>query len=197
MALEDVKFFGEADRKGRHADGKITSEYPAWYFDAQTEDLQEEIEHKQRQIAQGLVPPSEMPYAREALKKQEETLERIMSKPKLTGKDKDEAAKFYESLSEQICDSMPSRSDMKKGLADAHEEVRRMTTPIINVRGQTKLLANMGIEAKGGKVSRNQAAKAFKIIGRVLGEPTNIEYLRKDFNHGTFHPERSIEEMER
>lgn len=195
MALENVQFFGAADRKGKHADGKISSEYPAWYFDAQIEDLQEEIAHKKRMIDNQLVPPSELPYAREELKKQEEMFERIMSKPKLTGKDKDDAANFYKHLADQIGDSMPSRSEMKKGLADAHEEARRMTEPIINVRGKTDVLANMGINAKGGKISRNQAAKAFKIIGRVLGEPTNIEYLRKDYNHGTFHPERSLDEM--
>ena len=120
-----------------------------------------------------------------------------MSKPKLKGKEEEEAAKFYGHLSDQLRDAMPSRSDMKKGLADAHEEVRRMTTPIIDVRGKTKMLSNMGIEAKGGKITRTQAAKAFKIVGRVLGEPTNIEYLRRDYNHGTFHPERSLEEMER
>ena len=196
MALEEVQFFGAADRKGRHADGKITSEYPAWYFVAQTEDLTEEIEHKTRSIKMGLIPPSELPYAQEELRKQETMLERIKSKPELKGKDKDDAAKIYKHLSEQIGDTMFSRSEMKKGLVDAHEEVRRMTDPIINVRGQTKILANMGINAKGGKISRNEASKAFKIIGRVLGEATNIEYLRKDFNHGTFHPERSLEEME-
>ena len=197
MALEEVQFFGAADRKGRHADGNITSEMPAWYFVPQTDELQEEIEHKTRSIKMGLIPPSEMPYAQEELRKQEAMLERIKSKPELKGKDKDDAAKFYAHLSEQIGDSMFSRSEMKKGLVDAHEEVRRMTEPIINVRGQTKLLANMGINAKGGKISRNQAAKAFKIVGRVLGEATNTEYLRKDFNNGTFHPERSLEEMER
>jgi len=196
MALESVQFFGAADREGKRSDGRIASEYPGWYFDVQLGDLKEEIEYKQDQIKRELVPPSELPYIKEELKKQEESLERIRSKPKLKGKDEEEAGSFYKKLSTEIRESMPSRSEMKKGLVNVHEEARRMTEPIIDVRGKTKLLANMGITAKGGKISRTQASKAFKILGRVLDEPTNTEYLRRDYNHGTFHQERSLEEME-
>jgi len=53
----------------------------------------------------------------------------------------------------------------------------------------------MGITAQGGKISRNQASRAYKIIGKVLGENTNVEKLRRDRKTGTYSIARTLQEM--
>jgi len=86
---------------------------------------------------------------------------------------------------------------MQKGLVNPHEEARRMVNNIISVdEAHGGLFKNMNILPQDGKITRNQAAKAFKIIGKLLGEPTNIEYLRRDKAYGTYHSEKSLSELE-
>ena len=33
MPLDKIEFFGSPDRQGKTGGGKVSSEYPAWYFD--------------------------------------------------------------------------------------------------------------------------------------------------------------------
>ena len=99
------------------------------------------------------------------------------SRPKLKGKDKDDIAKGYKELGGQIAESMFTLSDMKRGTASAHEEARRMVKPIISV--DPKLAASCGVNTKDGMVSRNDASKIYKIMGKLIGDNTNIEVLRK------------------
>lgn len=194
--LDEINFFGSMDRKGKTKDGAITSEYPAFYFNVQLDDLKEETERQERQIELGLVPPSELPYVKAEVARNKDRMNEIeQSYPKLSDKEKDAVYATYKDLGEKISDSMFTRTDMKKGLVDAHEEARRMSEPIIPIKGQEKFFHNMGITAKQGKVSRNDAAKAYKIMGRFLGENTVIERLRKDRNTGTFNLERSLQEL--
>ena len=71
---------------------------------------------------------------------------------------------------------------MRKGLADAREEMKRMTEPCIEVRGDAMNIAKAcNVKITKGKVSRDGAAKVWKILGKALGDsPTNIEHLRRD-----------------
>jgi hypothetical protein len=194
--LNDVQFFGSIDRKGKRADGAITSEYPAFYFYTHYEELQESTEKQQRQVDLGLVPASELPRIKAELKRNNDRLDEIKkANPKLTGPEKDAVHKLYKELEESISDSMYTRSDMKKGLVDAHEEARRMVDPLISIKGNEKFFHNMGITARNGKVSRNEASRAYKIMGKALGENTNTERLRRDRNTGTFSIGRTLQEM--
>lgn len=196
MGLENVEFFGAVDRQGRRTDGKICSEYPAWYFDTHIDDLVESIHSKERALKAGLVHPTEIMYAEKELVREKQRLKHILeSKIDLKGKDKDEAATLYKDLAQKIQDSMYTYTEMHKGLANAHEELRRMKKPIIDVKGKEKVFINMGIKPEGGKVSRDQAARAFKILGKSLGEHTDIERLRRDHKTGTYKPDVHIEEM--
>ena len=202
MALRDITFFGAADRVGKTTQGKIASEYPAWYHDVRIDNLEQEIAENERKMAPEYVGLEESEKAKlratTAQLKQMHTAI-IASKPNLSAKDKDELAATYQYLSEQISDSMYSRSEMNKGLANAHEEARRMKKPIISADKFVMAARKMGIEIPKGqkKISRDQATKVWKICGKLLGEETNAESLRKDYKHGTFHPDRSLEEMER
>jgi len=86
---------------------------------------------------------------------------------------------------------------MKKGLVSAQEEARRIMKPCIDLSNECKeLLPKMNITPRQGKLSRNEAAKAFKIIGKLLGKQTNIEYLRRDYSYGTYHGSRSLADLE-
>ena len=194
--LDDINFFGSVDRKGKREDGAVTSEYPAFYFHTQYDELKENTEKAERQIELGLIPASELPYAKAQVKRNRERMEDIQkSNPKLSGPQKDEVYSVYKDLADQISDSMYTRSDMKKGLVDAHEEARRMSEPIIAIPGKEKFFHNMGIKAIGGKISRNDASRAYKIMGKVLGENTNTEHLRRDRKTGTFSIGQTLQEM--
>jgi hypothetical protein len=194
--LDDINFFGAVDRKGKRADGKITSEYPAFYFHTQFDELKENTERAERQLKLGLVPASEVPYAQAEVERNRQRMIDIKkANPQLEGRQKDAVFNMYKELASQISDSMYTRSDMKKGLVDAHEEARRMSQPIISIKGNEKFFHNMGITATGGKISRNEASRAYKIMGKALGENTNTEHLRRDRKTGTFSIGQTLQEM--
>ena len=176
-----MKFFGEADRT---KDGKIKSDYPAWYQGQHLEDLRESIKQQERSLEEGSVPPERRGQYKERLNQEKERLEQIeASKPNFSGIEKDIASKFREEIGEKISDAHYRRSHLDKGLVNAHEEARRMTEPCIEVKGQVEaeILKECGARiTEGGKVTRTEAEKAWKIVGRALGEEmTNVEILRK------------------
>lgn len=187
MNLNEVQFFGAVDRKEGRVDGAISSEYPVWYYTKHISDLEEEVARDERTLERGEVHPTVLASSKAELKRNMERLEEIQkSVIKLQGKDKDEAHKIYKELETQIQDSLFTRTDMTKGLADAHEELRRQSEPIFNVKGHTGLFKQMGIKIEKGKASRNQISKVYKILGKALGENTNVERLRKDRLTGTY-----------
>jgi len=177
--MKDIEFFGPMDRKEGKPEGVITSEYPAWMHDFQIEELEESINRKERSLAEGSIPSEYVANSREELKREKDKLGLIKkSKPKLTATQKDKLYNDYKELGSAIRDYMFTRSDMMRGTADAHEEVARMTKPSIPVSPEIARICNL--RPVKGKVSRNDASKAWKMIGKVLGEATNAETLRRD-----------------
>ena len=198
MALKDIEFFGAEDRFHGRKDEGITSEYPSWYFKVALEELRESIAQKKRALESGNIPRSEIPYAEEALKRESKKMAQIISSvPKLSGPDRDGLAKVYKKLKGAIGDSMFTGYQMKKGLVDVHEEARRMADPIIDLKdeGEVMLAAKMGITPVNGKVSRNEASRMFKIIGRLIDEETNVETLRKEGFGSVRQSEVDLEDM--
>jgi len=198
MSLDKIEFFGSPDRKGKMAEGKITSEFPAWYFENKINDLRYEIERNENRISKNMIPDHEIPRVKEENKRLIERLSSILkSKPKINGKDFDTLAGIYKDLTDQIGDSMFSRTEMKKGLVSAHEEAKRRIEPIIKVNSDCdSILSKFNISHVGGKISRNQADKVAKILGKIIDAPTNMEYYRKDHSYGTYKSEKSLEELE-
>ncbi len=181
ISLPKTKFFGQADRT---KDGQIKSDYPAWYQEQHLEDLKESIAQQERALDQDAVPPERKGQFRERLNQEKERLEQIeASKPKFTGAEKDRAAKFREDIGQRISDAQYGKSQIDRGLVNAHEESRRMIEPCIEVKGQAEaeILRECGAKiTEGGKVTRTEAEKAWKIVGRALGEDiTNVEVLRR------------------
>jgi hypothetical protein len=57
----------------------------------------------------------------------------------------------------------------------------RMTEPCIEVKGDAAQIAKAcNVRMTKGKVSRDGAAKIWKILGKAIGERTNTENLRRD-----------------
>jgi len=196
MALESVEFFGSVDRKDGKPGERIVSEYPAFYFTTQIENLVERIASNKRALESGAINPTAIPELKAELARDTTRLGEInKSHVKLTGKDKDEAATLYKHLAGEIQGSMFTRSEMKKGLANPHDELKRKITPSIPVGKYGSVFKNMGINPEKGKVSRNQASRVYKILGKVLQENTNTEYLRKDFKTGTYQGDVDLESM--
>ncbi len=174
-----VEVFGQADKS---KDGNIKSEYPSWYFTQQKDELEETIRHKKYMIENDLIPGSERGITRERLKQEETRLEQInMSQPKLSAAELDEVSKIRKSLGTKIADSMFRRSEMEKGVADAHEEARRMSTPVVKLDDKELGFAKVCDVAisNDGKVNRIAAEKVWKIASRLIEEPSNTEVLRK------------------
>jgi len=175
----EFQIFGSVDLTDK---GQVKSVYPSWYFDHLKEDLQREVDRLETQIRLDQIPRSELAIAKERLKqKQEKLLNLDNAAVTLRGKQKDKVYKVYEEIGQQISGAMFSRSDMKKGLADAREELNRMTEPCIEVKGDSMRIAQAcNVRVTKGKVSRDGAAKVWKILGKALGERSNVENLRRD-----------------
>ena len=174
-----MQFYGDVDRNHK---GEITSQYPAWTQRVHIGNLQEQIASTHRRIENGLVPPEDIPQHKAEMAAMQRQMEEITrSKPDVSVGERDRLQKLYKQLSRGISAAMFTRSEMKMGTADPHEEARRMTEPCIDA---TKEIAEITESCKvvitKGKITRNGAAKIFKIVGHLLDEPTNIEVLRKD-----------------
>ena len=172
-----LTFYGMVDRDKRDP-SKVLSEFPAWYFTNHIEDMKAVINSGERRI-DAVIDPQSRSFTRAQVDKQIKRVQEILeSRPKVSPAIKDKLAKQYRKLCEGITLAMPTREEEKKHLVDAHEEARKMITPIIIVDSELALACN--VAPLGGKVSRNGAVKMFKIIGKYLGERTNVEWLRVD-----------------
>jgi hypothetical protein len=174
-----MKIFGDVDKT---KDGKVKSQYPAWYYETHIDELRESIRHKEYQLESDLIPLSEKGITRERLKQEKERLEEIeKSKAKFTATEKDDLSKIRKDLGQRIKDGMFTRSQMEKGLADAHEEARRLSEPVIEIKTEVEkeLAKECEVKVIDGKVSRKGAEKIWKIASKALGEMSNTEELRK------------------
>jgi len=176
-----IKIFGKVDRDRA---GNIRSEYPAFYFTEQRENLIETITQMERGLEEGAIPEGKARVNfREALRKKKERLADIEeSTPKIEGKERDILKKMRAEFSEELKESYPKRVDGERGLVDAHEEMRRMTEPCVKIKSQeaAELAKEIGIKVnESGMITRNQMDKMFKISSKLLGESTDVEYLRR------------------
>lgn len=175
--FEKVTFFGKVDRK---ADGNIASEYPSWSMDSHIEELRESVASKKRAIELGLIASSEVMAARARAEKEAEKLAEIeASRPKLSTAAENRVYEEYKQLRDRISESLFTREDMAKGLADPAKEAGRMVKPCIEINPDVAKMCGISV-GPNNRVSRNDAAKVFKIVGKYLGEETNIETLRRD-----------------
>jgi len=182
-----VEFFGEVDQN-KSRDGR-GSEYPAWYFDGPggpLATLKNEIREKEQLIARGLVDPVKVLDMKAEIEEKQNRVDQIeASRPNLTGAAKDKVVGQYRDLGEKISEAMYTYKEDNRGTASPQEEVKRMTEPCIEISKEVAKQCGLNVNlAFGGgpnvKVSRTQAEKAWKIMGKAIGERTNVETLRRD-----------------
>ena len=177
---EGIKFFGEIDCNEK--DGSIRSDMPAWYFDAQIEELRESASKKQRMIERGLVEQDQVPQLRNEIAGEKARLKAIeSSRPKLQGKALDMTANAYESLAKQIRESMPTRKETKNGLVSPQSELARLKDKR-HIKIHPEIAKACGVNAVKGHITGDQANKCYQILGKALGEDTSVERLRRDGN---------------
>ena len=179
----DIKWFAEVDINSRT--GKPSADYPGWYFEQRIAEQEDEIRSLENAIEMDLykgLKKKEAVQRLSAMKKRHDEI--LESKPNLRGADKDRIAKVANDLGERIKASMPSYSDMQRGATgsvDIEQEARRMVLPCIEVKSKEEadLFKQRGINIVNGKVSRNQAITAWKIMSKSIGADTcDAESLR-------------------
>ena len=181
--MSEVSFFSEADMYTTKEGKKIvSSEFPAWYNRSMVDDIKDDISMTEYAIKSGRLTEDKLMDARNKLTKLKEKVNVIENSiPKLSDKQKDMLSKVRGQIGEEIANSMFSRSDMTKGIADVHEEARRMSEPKIQLSPEMVDVAKMcNVNHLDGKVSRTGAEKMWKIVSRYLGEQSNTESLRRD-----------------
>ena len=124
----------------------------------------------------------------------------VSSRPKLRAGDKDNLYKLYKDVGEKIKDSLFTRTDMAKGLADPHEELDRQKNQRISLPLETEnmisLVSGMNVKiSKKGQVNRDDAIRIYRIAGKYLGEDTNVERLRRDTATGVYKSEVPYSEL--
>ena len=187
---DSVYFFSGADRKtdqegNLNPNGKILSEYPAWMHKAAIEDLKEEIQQGERNIhryKRNKIFDSESLYKQdrnlEAKKKKLEIIE--ASRPKLTGKQRDDYYREYNRLGSEIKNYLFTKSEMTMGTANANEEADRIVNPS-DIKISPEVAKSLNLKTTSdGRISRGQAEKGWKTLGSFFHENTNVESLRKD-----------------
>jgi len=178
-----ISFFSESDMVvTKDGQKRIASEMPIWYSRQMIDELSEDIRMAEFEIKSGRVKDTKLGEARERLNKLQKKMDEVSeSMPKLDSATKDMLAKARKDLGKEIAAKMFTRSDMKKGLADAHEEVRRSEMPSIKLSPAMQEIARASnVTPVNGMVSRDQASKMWKLTSRILDENSNTEVLRRD-----------------
>lgn len=172
--------FGNIDRT---RDGAVASEYPAWAQVQQMDAFKEHIDQLERGINSGRFSRDEIHNVKAEKAKLESRLDDMMkSKPRPSDSERNMLYKHYKAFGAKIQASMFTRSDMKNGLASPREEAKRMKKPCIALEPDELGIAK-SCNVQGDKknmVSRDAATKVFKLLGKILDEPANVEVLRLD-----------------
>lgn len=179
-----IKFFSETDLRtddkgniiGRNCD------YPRWYFPKILSDKKEEIRQKKFAIDSGKYPQGRLPEAKESLKLAEKQLSKLEESQPDFSKYRDVIAGAAEELGASIAETMPTLSQMKKGLDDPHKLVAIDTTPCIEIKSPklASLAYANGFKTTNKKLTGGDAVKLWQLCRTSIGESGNPEWLRKD-----------------
>jgi hypothetical protein len=196
--IYDIEFFPAMDRQGKTMDGKITSEYPAWYLKNVIASEKEDIENQERNLKRTedkIGPFEKIKLLKQLRERNTKVRDIVNSKPILTSSQKDALSKEYKRLGEEIKNSFFDRSRMEFGRVQVKEEAHRMADGIISADGRDELFKKLNVKVVEGKISRNSAIKSWKILGQLLDENTWAEDLRPDYNYGTTKLFQSLKDL--
>jgi hypothetical protein len=177
VTSDGIQFFGDCDI---NKDNKISAQYPAWYHELHIEELKESIGRKERALDNRMIKEDMIMRTKNELDAEKKKLKSIVdSKPELSDSQRDKCYSAYVELSKQIAETMPTRRDARNGFVSPQQERNRLDKNHIKI--SPDVARACGIKnIEGDKISGKAADKCFKILGRMLGEPTNVETLRRD-----------------
>ena len=165
------------------ADFDKGSSIPAWSLPRNIDILESDVNKLGNMLDNKQIPIEEIPYQKADYEQKKKRLDEIKdSKPKLTGRQKDNLKSKRDELAVEINRAQFTRLEMDKGLADPHEEARRMSEPCIRVDKEEA--RRMGVETDArGYVSRSKGEAMWKNMSSLLGDTVpnpNVETLRSD-----------------
>lgn len=177
-------FFGGIDRKGGDENGEILSELPAYMHERQIEELEGEKNKLKGQMDRGEIPPGDVMLQKVRLSQMDEKIQAIASSRCIfTETQKKDLEKEFEYIKAELPLAHHTRSEMELSLVDAHIEADRMSKPCVKIKN-LDFARECGLRPVGGKITRNEADKYYRILGSNLypngEENLNVEYLRRD-----------------
>ena len=177
--------FGAPDRRHKQDgsadnDGQVLSEFPAWTQNNSINELDEEIGALERDLEHGMIPGELRYSARDELKTLKCRFDEIVSsRPNYDQQETQFLHGELNKLSDNIGDSLYTEYDQKKGLARPHREADLNDFPCIPIHPEIVKICNL-VNFHGGKVSRNQADKARKILCDYFGrDDSSREAIRR------------------
>ena len=178
----EIVWFTEVDY---NPNGKVSADFPAYYFDLK--ELKEDIRALSEQLDDGIYQGKRKRDAEKRLTTLKDRFDKIESgRPKLEGPTKDKVVRSAKDLGERIKDSMFSYDSHWKQTADPHEVAERMVNPCIEVKDEcvASFVKQRGFRVENGKISQNDASIVFKVMSKLLGEPSDTDRLRPIRQHG-------------
>jgi len=110
--MADISFFSETDMNK----GKVSSEYPAWYFNTMIDDLKEDIRREEWNLEKNIVPRDQLPVIRDRVKRLKAKLDAVEeSRPQLTDIEKNKLTKTMKELGKEIAAKMLPVPRCRKG----------------------------------------------------------------------------------
>lgn len=179
-----IRFFSETDLRTDEK-GNITGrncDYPRWYFPKIINDKKEEIRQKKFAIESGTYPQGRLQEAKESLRAAEKQLAKLEESQPEFSRYKDVLAGCADELGAKIAETMPTLSQMKRGLDDPHKLVQVDTTPCIEVTSAkvANLAAVNGFKITNKKMTGGDAVKLWQLCRTAIGESGNPEWLRRE-----------------
>jgi hypothetical protein len=173
-----IKWFTEVDYNPK---GKVSGDYPAYYFEAQMYELEENIRDLGQAIEDGVFQGTRKRDEMKRLKTMTDRLEKIKEgKPKLSPVDKDRMSRSLRELCDDIKKSQYSYDECWKQTADPHELAKRMEQPCIEIKNELvgSYAKQRGMRIKDGKISQNHATMIASVMAKLIGEHIDVSYRK-------------------
>jgi hypothetical protein len=196
---KDIQFWNQPDCQTKN--GRPSSFLPAYCKpgtqEKEEEDTREAASQNERNYAMGVIERETYMREKNRLAQKEERLEVNRSKPVLTGSQRDDGWELHQHLEKEWVASNGIYDDMMRGRESAKDELKRQTVPHIqlNEKQARMLQSNYFDVDPQGKITSKTAARAYKILGSILGENTSLEDKRRRANDRTIKMARTLEEL--
>jgi hypothetical protein len=176
---EKIRWFSEADYDDR---GNVIEYMPSYTNRRLLSRLKDEINESERIVKDGIISGRALLALKDDLADKKNRLDSILDKRKINGTYKDKISGSLKEISSEINDALFTYDEARKVSVSAHENVRRMTTPCINVKDEvaSSIANDCGIKIKNGKVTREEAIRIAKIMKHNLEEcvPGSFQYRK-------------------